>query len=66
MIVLNCKEEEKMNSYKEMYYYLFNQITDINEQLKKIQQATEEMYLMQADKENYEQSDVVTNAEIDN
>lgn len=55
-----------MNSYKEMYYYLFNQITDINEQLKKIQQATEEMYLMQADKENDEKSDVVTNTEIDN
>ncbi len=52
MIVLDYKEEEKMNSYKEMYYYLFNQITDINEMLKQVQQTAEEMYLLQSEDQN--------------
>ena len=34
-----------MNSYKEMYFYLFNRITDISRQLEKMQQMCEEIYL---------------------
>ena len=30
--------------YKEMYYALFNEITDLIEKLKKIQQRMEELY----------------------
>lgn len=36
-----------MRDYKEMYYALFNKITDVIEDLQKIQQLTEEMYLSQ-------------------
>lgn len=36
-----------MPDYKEMYYALFNKITDVIEELKQIQQLTEEMYLSQ-------------------
>jgi len=34
-----------MEDYKEMYLNLFNKITEIIEELKKIQAETEEMYL---------------------
>ena len=34
-----------MGDYKEMYLNLFNNITEIIEELKKIQAETEEMYL---------------------
>ena len=34
-----------MADYKEMYYALFNKITDVIEELQKIQQLTEEMYI---------------------
>ena len=34
-----------METYKELYYFLFNQITDIIEQLKSIQQQSEEMFI---------------------
>lgn len=34
-----------MEDYKSMYYKLFNQLTDVIEQLKEIQSATEEMYI---------------------
>ncbi|MBP0980558.1 MAG: hypothetical protein J6Q18_03240 [Oscillospiraceae bacterium] len=34
-----------MENYKELYYFLFNQITDIIEQLKSIQQQSEEMFI---------------------
>jgi len=34
-----------MEDYKEMYLNLFNNITEIIEELKKIQAETEEMYL---------------------
>lgn len=36
------KEEEELN-YKEAYYYLFNQVTDMMEQLKNIQIQAEEL-----------------------
>ena len=34
-----------MEDYKKLYYELFNKITDIIEELKKIQQDTEERYI---------------------
>ncbi len=34
-----------MEDYKKMYYELFNKITDAIENLKKIQQEAEEIYL---------------------
>lgn len=34
-----------MENYSKMYYYLFNRITDLIEQMKVIQQEAEEMYL---------------------
>ena len=34
-----------METYKELYYFLFNQITDIIDQLKSIQQQSEEMFI---------------------
>ena len=34
-----------MEDYKKMYYELFNKITDVIENLKKIQQEAEEVYL---------------------
>lgn len=34
-----------MTDYKEMYYKLFNRITDVIEELKEIQEEVEEMYI---------------------
>ena len=34
-----------MTDYKDMYYKLFNQLTDVIEQLKEIQKKAEEMYI---------------------
>jgi hypothetical protein len=34
-----------MPDYKKMYYELFNKITDVIENLKKIQQEAEESYM---------------------
>lgn len=34
-----------MENYKDMYYQLFNKITDIIEELKEIQISTEKMYV---------------------
>ena len=46
---LMCETKEKgdkvMNDYKEMYFELFNKITDIIESLKTIQQEMEEKYI---------------------
>lgn len=33
-----------MDCYQEMYYKLFNKITDVIKELKKVQQETEEMF----------------------
>ena len=41
-----------MNDYEEMYKTLFNKITDVIEELKKVQQQTEEMYINATDKED--------------
>ena len=41
-----------MNDYEEMYKALFNKITDVIEELKKVQQQTEEMYINATDKED--------------
>lgn len=34
-----------MNDYKELYFYLFNRITDMSEALMEIQKKCEEMYI---------------------
>ena len=39
-----------MDKYEEMYKTLFNKITDVIDELKEIQQQTEEMYINAADK----------------
>ncbi len=36
-----------MDNYKEMYYKLFNRVSDVISELKTVQQETEEMYLLQ-------------------
>ena len=33
-----------MDCYREMYYQLFNKVTDVIEELQKVQQETEEMF----------------------
>lgn len=35
--------------YKEMYFTLFNKISDVIEELKKVQQETEEMYILSSE-----------------
>ena len=40
-----------MPDYQKMYTTLFNKITDVIEELQKIQQLTEEMYLNSQDKD---------------
>ena len=40
-----------MDKYEEMYKTLFNKITDIIEELKKVQQQAEEMYISKEDEE---------------
>ena len=45
------KRRMQMEDYKKLYYELFNKITDIIEELEKIQQDTEERYISaEADK----------------
>lgn len=34
-----------MENYKKLYFYMFNHYTDLIEDMKKIQQQAEEMYL---------------------
>ncbi len=38
-----------MNTYKEMYYQLFNNVTDIIFELQRAQQETEELFLSHED-----------------
>ncbi|MEG0895554.1 MAG: hypothetical protein RSE93_07535 [Oscillospiraceae bacterium] len=40
-----------MTDYKQMYYLLFNKITDIIEELKDVQIKAEEIYINQEDEE---------------
>ena len=39
-----------MDNYKDMYFMLFNKITDIIEELKEIQEKTEKMYIDKEEK----------------
>lgn len=41
------KGVNKMTDYKEMYFLLFNKITDTIQNLQEVQQAAEEMYIAQ-------------------
>jgi len=39
------REVKNMDNYKNIYYKMFNKVTDIIEELKKIQQEMEEKYI---------------------
>ena len=41
-----------MDNYNEIYYYLFNRITDLIEEMKSIQQFAEEMFITYENTEN--------------
>ena len=41
-----------MADYKDMYYNLFNKLTDVIEELKQIQSQAEEMYIKAQNSEN--------------
>lgn len=42
------------NTYKKAYLHLFNEVTDIIERLKEVQQETEEIFMSN---ENYEETE---------
>ena len=42
------------NTYKKAYLHLFNEVTDIIERLKEVQQETEEIFMSD---ENYEETE---------
>ena len=46
-----------MPDYKDMYYRLFNELTDVIEKLKEIQSQAEEMYIS-SDIDNTERKEV--------
>lgn len=46
-----------MPDYKKLYLSLFNDVTDIIEELKKIQKASEERYLTSCEKDDDSQRD---------
>ena len=46
-----------MPDYKKLYLSLFNDVTDIIEELKKIQKVSEEKYLTSCEKDDDSQSD---------
>ena len=41
-----------MDNYENLYYLLFNRITDIIEELKSIQQLSEEMFITVPEKQS--------------
>lgn len=42
-----------MENYKELYYYLFNSITDAIELLKSIQRQSEEMFITFGEEQDF-------------
>lgn len=48
---IGIEKEYIMNNTENLYFYLFNQLSQLNEQIIKIQQQAEELYLM-SDTEN--------------
>ena len=38
-----------MTDYKQLYYHLFNRLTDLSEEIKQIQQEAEEQFLQMSD-----------------
>ena len=38
-----------MQDYKDMYYLLFNKITDITNELQEVQRLAEEIFIMQSE-----------------
>ena len=55
-----------MDNYKEMYYRLFNKMSELIEEIKAVQQETEDMFLSHREKEKifYLQKDFF-NSEFD-
>jgi len=47
-----------MSDYEELYYALFNRITDVIEELKKIQQRVEQIYLDMTENEYSDENNV--------
>ncbi len=45
-----------MESYKELYFYLFNRLTDLNEEIAKVQKTVEEMLLSHQENEKESES----------
>ncbi len=45
-----------MADYKQLYYHLFNRLTDLTEEIKHIQQEAEELFLQTEDKPSSDQS----------
>lgn len=41
-----------MADYKQLYYMLFNKLTDLSEEIKRIQQEAEEQFLQMDEDEN--------------
>ncbi len=41
-----------MENYKEMYYTLFSKVSDVIDELKEVQVKTEEMYILQQEKDD--------------
>lgn len=41
-----------MADYKQLYYMLFNKLTDLSEEIKRIQQDAEERFLQMDEEEN--------------
>lgn len=52
-----------MADYKQMYYHLFNRVTDIIEQLKDVQRETEEIFT-QTDNETESAKTISDNAQV--
>lgn len=51
------KEGDNMPDYKKLYFKMFNGITDIIEELKKLQQEAEEMYIESCESEEVKKSE---------
>ncbi len=41
-----------MEEYKQLYYYLFNRLSQLSEEIAKIQNSVEEMFLSQTKSDN--------------
>ena len=47
-----------MDNYNEIYYYLFNRITDLIEEMKSIQQFAEELFISGSENHSHCYADI--------